>query len=60
MSKVQLRLYLETDAEDGICERQVLRYVEDMFYQERDEFEKDCEERGHKLLMFQSRLEHGW
>ena len=60
MSKVQLRLYLETDAEDGICERQVLRYVEDMFYQERDWFEEDCKERGQSIITYQSRIEHGW
>ena len=60
MSKVQLRLYLETDAEDGIYERQVLRYVEDMFYQERDGFEEDCKERGQSIIMYESRLEHGW
>ena len=60
MSKVQLRIYLETDAEDGICERQVLRYVEDMFYQERDWFEEDCKERGQSIITYQSRIEHGW
>ena len=60
MSKVQLRIYLETDAEDGVFERAVLRYVEDMFYGEQAGFEEDCEERGHKVLTFQSRIEHGW
>ena len=41
MSKVQLRLYVETDDEDYTKERNVLLYVQDMFNQEYKGLEED-------------------
>ena len=60
MSKVQLRLYIETDDEDYTKERTVLKYVEEMFNQEYRGFEEDVKEAGHSIITYNSRLEHGW
>ena len=60
MSKVQLRLYVETDDEDYTKERDVLKYVQDMFNQEYKGLEEDARESGHNILIYNSRLEHGW
>ena len=60
MSKVQLRLYVETDDEDYTKERNVLKYVRDMFYQEYKGLEEDSKEAGHSIITYNSRLEHGW
>jgi hypothetical protein len=60
MSKVQLRLYIETDDEDYTKERDVLLYVQDMFKQELQGFEEDVKEAGHSIITYDSRMEHGW
>ena len=60
MSKVQLRLYIETDDEGYTKERDVLRYVQDMFNQEYKGLEEDVKGAGNSILIYDSRLEHGW
>ena len=60
MSKVQLRLYIETDDEGYTKERDVLLYVQDMFKQEFKGFEEDVKEAGNSILVYDSRIEHGW
>ena len=60
MSKVQLRLYIETDDDDYTKERSVLMYVQDMFKQEFKGFEEDVKEAGNSILAYDSRIEHGW
>ena len=60
MSKVQLRLYIETDDEDYTKERSILKYVEDMFNQEYDGLLQECKKDGSSIINYTSRLEHGW
>ena len=60
MSKVQLRLYIETDDEDYTKERSILKYVQDMFNQEYKGLEEASKESGHSIITYNSRLEHGW
>tara|TARA_R110002020_G_scaffold318789_2_gene534447 strand:+ start:529 stop:711 length:183 start_codon:yes stop_codon:yes gene_type:complete len=60
MSKVQLRLYIETDDEGYTKERDVLKYVQDMFNQEYKGLEEDVKEVGNSIITYTSRLEHGW
>ncbi len=60
MSKVQLRLYIETDDEGYTKERDVLKYVQDMFYQERRGLEEEAKYSGNNIITFTSKLEHGW
>jgi hypothetical protein len=60
MSKVQLRLYIETDDEDYTKERSILKYVEDMFNQEYDGLLQECKQDGSSIINYNSRLEHGW
>ena len=60
MSKVQLRLYIETDDEDYTKERSILKYVEDMFNQEYDGLLQECKKDGSSIINYNSRLEHGW
>ena len=60
MSKVQLRLYIETDDEGYTKERDVLLYVQDMFKQEYKGLEEDSKKSGHSILVYDSRIEHGW
>ena len=60
MSKVQLRLYIETDDEGYTKERDVLLYVQDMFNQEYKGLEEASKESGHSIITYNSRLEHGW
>ena len=60
MTKVQLRLYIETDDEDYTKERSILKYVEDMFNQEYDGLLQECKKDGSSIINYNSRLEHGW
>ena len=60
MTKVQLRLYIETDDEDYTKERSILKYVEDMFNQEYDGLLQECKQDGSSIITYVSRLEHGW
>ena len=60
MGKVQLRLYVETSDEDSTKERQLLMYLQDQFNAEYDEYAKDVESDGNKVLIHDSRIEHGW
>tara|TARA_R100000306_G_C4253110_1_gene81426 strand:+ start:80 stop:265 length:186 start_codon:yes stop_codon:yes gene_type:complete len=61
MSKVQLRLYVETDdKESSDKERQYLQYIRDMFHAEYTGFEEDVKEAGHSILIHKALLEHGW
>ena len=60
MSKVQLRLYIETDDEGYTKERDVLLYVQDMFKHEYKGFEEASKESGHSIITYDSRIEHGW
>ena len=60
MSKVQLRLYIETDDEDYTKERSILKYVEDMFNQEYDGLLQEWKQDGSSIITYNSRLEHGW
>tara|TARA_R110002020_G_scaffold82127_1_gene203356 strand:+ start:382 stop:564 length:183 start_codon:yes stop_codon:yes gene_type:complete len=60
MSKVQLRLYIETDDEGYTKERDVLLYVQDMFKQEYKGLEEASKESGHSIITYDSRIEHGW
>ena len=60
MSKVQLRLYIETDDDDYTKERSVLMYVQDMFNQEYKGLEEDVKQAGNSILVYDSRIEHGW
>ena len=60
MSKVQRRLYIETDDEDYTKERSILKYVEDMFNQEYDGLLQECKQDWSNIVTYNSRLEHGW
>ncbi len=60
MTKVQLRLYIETDDEDYTKERSILKYVEDMFNKEYDGLLQECKQDGSSIITYNSRLEHGW
>ena len=60
MGKVQLRVFVETTDEDSVAERNLLRYVQDMFEQEYDGFSYDINSSGERVLIFKSKLERGW
>ncbi len=60
MTKVQLRLYIETDDEDYTKERSILNYVEDMFNQGYDGLLQECKQDGSSIITYYSRVEHGW
>ena len=51
MGKVQLRLYVETSDENSTKERQLLMYLQDQFNAEYDEYAKDVESDGNKVLI---------
>ncbi len=60
MAKVQLRLYVETTDSDSVHERQLLMYLQDQFNDDYDAFVGDVEADGNKVLIHDSRIEHGW
>ena len=61
MGQVQLRLYVETnDYDDSSRERNLLRYVEEMFNQEYRGFKEDIKAEDKEIVTYNSRLEHGW